>query len=337
MRKIAIEEHFTTEEHLDLLTAVLEEKYPQREIIEEEEILFYEVPFLVPSRREEAVSRLLDIGEERVKQMDESGIDMQVLSLVSPGVQVFDAPKGTELAKKTNDRLSEAVSKYPERLAGFASLAPQDPGEAAGELERAVKDLGLKGACINSHTKGEYLDEKKYWVIFEKAEKLGVPIYIHPRSPSPGMVKPFLDYPMLTTAMIGFAAEVSLHALRLISSGLFDRFPRLNIILGHLGEALPYWLWRLDNIYLRNPIPAKLKKAPSEYFKDNFFVTTSGMSWQPPLLCSYLALGADKILFAVDYPMEKNEVAVKFMEEVTICDRDKEKIYHLNAEALLGL
>lgn len=337
MRKIAIEEHFTTEEHLDHLNAILEKKYPVSEVIQEEKILFYEVPFLVPSRREEAVNRLLDIGEARVKQMDEAGIDMQVLSLVSPGVQVFDAPKGTTLAKKINDKLAEAVSAHPTRFAGFASLAPQDPGEAADELERAVKDLGLKGASINSHTKGEYLDEKKYWVIFERAEKLGVPIYIHPRSPSPDMVKPFLDYPMLTTAMIGFAHEVSLHALRLISSGLFDQFPRLNIILGHLGEALPYWLWRLDNIYLRVPVPEKLNKAPSEYFKDNFFVTTSGMCWQPPLLCSYQALGAEKIMFAVDYPMESNEVAVQFMEEVTICDSDKEKIFHLNAEELLGL
>ena len=337
MRKIAIEEHFTTEEHLDHLSAIIEKKYPVTEVIQEEKVLSYEVPFLVPSRREEAVNRLLDIGEARVKQMDEADIDMQVLSLVSPGVQVFDAPTGTALAKKINDQLSEAVSKYPERLAGFASLAPQDPGEAADELERAVMDLGFKGACINSHTKGEYLDEKKYWVIFERAEKLGVPIYIHPRSPSPDMMKPFLDYPMLTTAMIGFAAEVSLHALRLISSGPFDTFPRLNIILGHLGEALPYWLWRLDNIYLRTPAPEKLKKAPSEYFKDNFFVTTSGMFWQPPMLCSYLALGAEKILFAVDYPMESNEVAVQFMEEVAICDSDKEKIYHLNAEKLLGL
>jgi 2,3-dihydroxybenzoate decarboxylase len=151
------------------------------------------------------------------------------------------------------------------------------------------------------------------------------------------MVKPFLDYPMLATAMIGFAAEVSLHALRLISCGLFDEFPRLNIILGHLGEALPYWLWRLDTIYQRSPLPEKLNKAPSEYFKNHFFVTTSGMSWEPPLQCSHMALGAEKILFAVDYPLESNEVAVQFMEEVTMSESDKEKIYHLNAEKLLGL
>ncbi|MBW1802170.1 MAG: amidohydrolase family protein, partial [Deltaproteobacteria bacterium] len=205
MKKITIEEHFTTEEHLDQLSAILDKKYPIPEVAEEEKILFYEVPFLVPTRREEAVKRLLDIGDGRIKDMDDAGIDKQVLSLVSPGVQVFDAAAGTALAKKINDQLSEAVNKYPERLAGFASLAPQDPGAAADELERTVKDFGFKGACINSHTKGEYLDEKKYWVLFERAEKLGVPIYIHPRSPSPDMVKPYLDYPMLSTAMIGFA------------------------------------------------------------------------------------------------------------------------------------
>jgi 5-carboxyvanillate decarboxylase len=295
------------------------------------------VPFLSPYRREPAVTRLLDIGEARLREMDEEGIDMQILSLVSPGVQPFDSNTGSTLARNINDRLSEAVSQHPKRFAGFASLAPQNPGEAADELERAVKELGLKGACINSHTKGEYLDYKKYWVILERAEKLGVPIYIHPRSPSPGMLEPFMEYPMLATAMSGFSAEVSLHALRLISSGVFDEYPKLTIILGHLGEALPYWLWRLDNLYLRNPLIEKLKKSPGDYFKENFYVTTSGMFWQPPLMCAYLALGADRILFAVDYPMESNRMGVRFMEEAPICDRDKEKIYHLNAEKLFNL
>jgi len=337
MKKISIEEHFTTEEYLDCLQAIVEKKYPVPEVMEEEKMLHHEVPFLYPSKREEGVKRLLDIGEGRIGDMDEDGIDMQVLSLVSPGVQVLDASAGTALAKKTNDKLSEAVREHPDRFAGFACLAPQNPGGAADELERAVKDLGLKGACINSHVKGEYLDLKKYWVIFERAEKLGVPIYIHPRAPSPGMQEPFLDYPMLVTAMCGFAFEVSLHALRLIASGLFDEYPKLKIILGHLGEALPYWLWRIDNIFLRTSNPEKLNKPPADYFRENFYVTTSGMFWQPPLLGAYLALGADRILFAVDYPMEANKPAVQFMEEVSICDSDKEKIYHLNAEKLLAL
>ncbi|MBA7569136.1 2-keto-4-carboxy-3-hexenedioate hydratase [subsurface metagenome] len=337
MKRVTFEEHFSTEEHLDCLRSILEKKYPVAEVIQEEKILDRELPFLVPTVQENVVSRLYDIGEGRLWEMDEAGIDMQVLSLISPGVQVLDAPTGTAMAKKINDKLSVTVREHPKRFAGLASLAPQNPNEAADELERAVQELGLKGACINSHTKGEYLDDKKYWVILQRAERLGVPIYIHPRSPSPDMVKPYLSYPMLDSPLLGFSAEVALHALRLICSGVFDEYPKLKIILGHLGEALPYWLWRMDTIWQRTPLAGKLRKTPSEYIKDNFFVTTSGMFWQPPLLCSYLALGADRILFAVDYPLESNKEAVQFMDAAPICDRDKEKICHLNAEKLLGL
>jgi len=337
MKKIALEEHFSTEEHLDCLVSIIEKNYPVPEVGQQEKVLERELPFLAPARREYTLNRLYDIGEGRLQEMDEAGIDMQVLSLVSPGVQVLDPPAGTALAKKINDKVSEAVRKYPERFAGLASIAPQNPGEAADELERAVKELGLRGASINSHTKGEYLDNKKYWVIFERAEKLGVPIYIHPRLPSPDMVKPYLDYPRIDSAMCGFAHEVSLHALRLICGGVFDQFPKLKIILGHLGEALPYWLWRIDSTWQKGPEANKLKKLPSQYIKDNFFVTTSGMFWQPPLICAYLALGADRILFAVDYPMQSNEEAVQFMELAPLCDGDKEKICHLNAEELLML
>jgi 2,3-dihydroxybenzoate decarboxylase len=238
MKKITIEEHFAIQEQLDASQAIIEGKYPVPEVIQEEKMLDRELPFLYPSIRQDTVNRLLDMGEGRLQEMDNNGIDMQVLSLVSPGVQVFDAATGTAMARKANDRLAEAVSKYPKRFAGFASVAPQNPSEAAKELERAVKELGLKGVLINSHTKGEYLDDKKYWVILEMAERLDVPVYIHPRCPSPDMIKPYLAYRGLASAILGFAAEVSLHAVRLICSGVFDQFPRLNIILGHCGEAM---------------------------------------------------------------------------------------------------
>ena len=343
MKRIAIEEHFTTEDHIDHLRQILTKEYPQKEIVQaEKQQLDVETPWHSSSQGAAANSamlrsKLLDMGEGRLKEMDEAGIDMQVLSLVSPGVQVFDAPTGTTMAKKTNDELSRIVQKYPKRFAGFACLAPQDPGGAADELERAVKELGLKGAVINSHVRGEYLDDKKYWVILERAEKLGVPIYIHPRSPSPDMLKPYLAYPPLPSAMLGFAAEVSLHAMRLICSGVFDAHPGLKIILGHLGEALPFWITRIDMLPMVQMLGDRIKKKPSQYLKDNFMVATSGMFCQPALLCTLLSLGADSILFAVDHPFESNAEAVQFMEVAPISDRDKEKICHLNAERLLAL
>lgn len=337
MKIIAIEEHFTTEEHIDHLQFILEKKYPSPDVIEEEKHLGLELPFLVPERNDEVMANLLDLGEGRVKEIDQAGIDMQVLSLVSPGFQVFDSATGTKLAKKMNDRLDEAIKEFPERLAGFASLALQNPEGAADELERTVKELGLKGALINSHTKGEYLDEKKYRVFLQRVENLRVPIYIHPRAPSPAMIEPYLGYPLLSTPLCGFGAEVSLHALRLICSGLFDELPGLRIILGHLGEALPFWLWRLDNMWERAPAYKELQKTPSQYFKENFLVTTSGLFSQPSLLNVYQSLGADRILFAVDYPFESNEAAVQFMKEAPISDVDKEKVFYLNAEKILSL
>jgi len=343
MKRIAIEEHFSTKEHLEQLGLILRKEYPIQEIVEAEGQLHVELRWLStpPSSLTGGLAlsnRIVEIGEERIKDMEEAGIDMQILSLVSPGVQAFDAATGTDMARKINDGLCKVVKKYPKKFAGLASIAPQDPTGAAAELERAVKELGLKGASINSHTRGEYLDDRKYRIVFEKAERLGVPIYIHPRSPSPDMAKPYLTYPVLATAMSGFAAEVSIHALRLIVSGLFDEHPQLKIIIGHLGEALPFWLWRLDDRWLRAaPSGMSVKKKPSQYIKDNFFITTSGNFSVSAFLCAYLELGAERMLFAVDYPMESNKEAVQFMEGLPICDSDKEKVCHLNAEKLFGL
>jgi len=180
-----------------------------------------------------------------------------------------------------------------------------------------------------------YLDNKKYWPIFKTAEKLDVPVFIHPREPSPDMIKPYMAYPWLFGAVWGYGAEVGLHAMRLICSGLFDEFPKLKIILGHMGEGIPFWLWRIDNQWKMTGI--NIKKRPSEYFKENFFLSTSGMCSNPALMCAYMELGADNIMFAVDYPIESTEEAVSFMDSASICASDKEKIYHLNAEKLFKL
>jgi len=340
MKRIAIEEHFSTEEHLNQFRLILNKEYPIREVVEAEQRFPFELNWLSSSTHFQDASllpkRMLDVGEQRIKEMEQDGIDMQVLSLVSPGVQVFDAATGTAMARRINNELSTVVKKYPKKFAGLAAIAPQDPAGAADELERAVKELSLKGASINSHTRGEYLDDRKYRVIFERAERLGVPIYIHPRAPSQDMAKPYLTYPVLATAMSGFGAEVSIHALRLIVSGLFDEYPGLKIILGHLGEALPFWLWRLDDRWLKMK-GMNMKKRPSQYIKENFFVTISGNFSVPAFLCSYLELGAEKILFAVDYPFESNKEAVEFMETVPVSDSDKEKVCHSNAEKLFDL
>jgi len=290
--------------------------------------------------------KLYDRGEGRLKDMDEAGIDMQVLfigTLSQDEVRAsekLDASDATAIAKTINDGLSEVVKKYPKRFTGLAALPMGNPSQAADELERAVKELGLKGGEICSNVRGEYLDDEKFGVVFERAEKLGVPIYIHPRQPSLAIRKPFTDYPGMHGSMFGFAIDASLNALRMIYGGVFDKYPGLKIVLGHMGEALPFWMWRIDNRLHRETVPRfgkKIKKNPSDYIKENIFITTSGMFFIPALLCAYLALGADRILFAVDYPMESNKVAVEFMEKAPICDSDKEKIYHLNAEKLLGL
>jgi 5-carboxyvanillate decarboxylase len=345
VKKIAIEEHFLTERYITYLHS--RKDFPKRDIIEQagkkfERDWWSPAKYRLINPDNPKTRKIINLGKGRLKEMDEAGIDTQVLSLSFPGVEMFDAPDGTSMAKVVNDELSEVVKRYPERFAGFASVAPQDPDAAANELERAVKELGLKGTMINSHIRGEYLDEQKYWVIFERAEKLGVPIYIHPRMPSPDMIKPYLAYPGLPGALWGFAAETGLHAMRLICSGVFDKYPGLKIILGHLGEAIPFWLWRLDSRLLeeREMDPAaykNLKKTPSQYFKDNFYVTTSGMFWQPVLQFVCSVLGADRILFAADYPYESSREAVQFIESMPISDVDKKKICHLNAEKLLRL
>jgi 2,3-dihydroxybenzoate decarboxylase len=293
-------------------------------------------------RLTEIRAQIQDIGERRIRDMDATGIAKQILSLTSPGVQVFDAPTAVSLATSFNDQLAEAIRKHPDRFAGLAAIAPQDPPAAAKELERAVKSLRLKGAIVNSHTRGEYLDEPKFWEIFEAAESLGVPIYLHPTTPSPRMVGPFLDRG-LDGAVFGFAVETSLHILRIVFSGVFDRFPKLRMVAGHLGEGLPYWFFRIDFMHQRLTsnnryanVP-KLQKKPSEYLKENFYVTTSGMAWQPPILYAQSVLGVDRVLYAMDYPYQFVPDEVKVTDDLPISDADKKKLYQTNAERVFAL
>jgi len=269
----------------------------------------------------------------RIKDMDENGIDMQVISWRNIGCSEFEVPDGIAWAKKINNTLAGVIDKYPDRFAAFCNIPWQAPDAALTELERAVKELGLVGIKIDSTIKGEYLDQKKYFPIFKKAVELDVPVFLHPDEMPADMIKPYQVYGGLEGAAWGYAAEASLHAIRLIYSGLFDELPDLKLMLGHMGEGLPYWLWRLDS----KGGSASLKKKPSEYIRSNIYINTSGMFFHPALVCAHMALGADRVLFATDYPSESNKLAAEFMDTAPLDESDKEKICQRNAERLFKL
>jgi predicted TIM-barrel fold metal-dependent hydrolase len=232
------------------------------------------------------------------------------------------------------------MRRHPTRFAGLAAFAPQDPARAAKEIERAMLKLGCSGVLVNSHTNGEYLDQSFYWAILEACEACNAPLYIHPRAPSPQMVTPFLPY-TLEHAIWGFQAETSLHALRMIIGGIFDRFPGLKVVLGHGGEGLHYWLPRLDAMHANFKAPEgrrpALKLAPSEYIKRNFAITTSGMNWGPAVRFAIEAIGADKIMFAIDYPFVDSAKSVTEMDAIQLPLETKAAIYHGNAERIFRI
>jgi predicted TIM-barrel fold metal-dependent hydrolase len=289
-------------------------------------------------------ARFIDLGEQRVGDMVEHGIDAQVLSLYVPGdqtrrVQMFEVKEAVKWAKATNDVLAAACKKYPNRFIGLATIPAQSPEDSAEEIERAVKKLGLKGVNITSHARNEYLDTKKYRIIFQTAAKLDVPVYIHPAFPSSQIAAAFRGYKgVMESATYGFGVEVSIHVLRLIMSGLFDELPNLKMIIGHMGEGLPFWFPRIDRAWTRNsPNRPDLKMRPSDYIKRNFTITTSGMFYTPALMCSYAGMGGDHITLGIDYPIENTGEAIQFMRTAPVCDEDKEKMLHVNAERLFKL
>jgi 2,3-dihydroxybenzoate decarboxylase len=286
------------------------------------------------------VERLQDLGERRIRDMDATGIDRQLLLLTAPGVQVFDAATARGVAASSNDQLAEACRKHPGRFAGLAAIPPQDPPAAAKEMERAMTKLGLNGAVINSHTKGEYLSDTKFWPIFEAAEALNAAIYIHPQTPPPSMIQPFLKWGIETAAM-GFAVEVAYHTVAIILSGAFDRFPKLKIVIGHGGEGLPFWLYRLDfmqQAVLNNrPDLKPVKRRISEYLKQNVWITTSGMAWAPAILFCQQVMGADRVLYAMDYPYQYVAKEVRVTDRLPISSRHLKMLYQTNAERVFSL
>jgi len=324
MKTIAIEEHF--------ITPMYRQKVAANEFRN----------FYLASRGEQIghdiVEQNADLGAKRLAHMDAAGIDVQVLSFGSPGPQGFAADVAIPMAKDANDRAHEAVRAHPDRFCAFAALPTADPEAAAKELERAVRKLGFKGAMIHGHAQGSFLDEKKHWVIFECARALGVPLYLHPTLPHPDAVKAYFQgYEELARAGWGFAVDTSCHFLRIVFAGVFDAYPDLRIILGHLGEGLPFAMHRLNDHTWRAAARRGLKKTPLQYLKENLLVTTSGNWYEPAFQCALAALGADSILFAVDWPYEPNSAGVEFLKKISVSDADREKIAHGNAERVLRM
>ena len=315
MRTVTLEEHYAT-------AAFMERGGPNNDAVR-------------------MVSQLCDLNDGRIAGMDAAGIDVQVLSIV-PGIEQLDAATAVELARDANDHLAEAVRRHPDRFAGFAALPTAVPDTAADELERAVRDYGFRGAAINGHTRGRYLDDGFFRPILERAEALRVPLYLHPTAPPQPVMDTYYagNYPPgvvfnLSTGAYGWHVETAIHVLRLILSGAFDRYPNLQLVIGHLGETLPFMLPRLN---LRLPPElTKLDRRIGDYLRENVHYTISGFNFTPAFLDLLLEVGADRIMFSADYPFGSMELARTFLDQLPVSPTDKERIAHGNAERLLRL
>ena len=292
------------------------------------------------TRSSDLLQRLYDLGQLRLQEMDEAGIDIQVLSHGAPSTQRFDADEGPAIATRANDNLYETVQAHPDRFAAFGALPTANPKAAADELERCVTKLGFKGAMIHGLTNGEFCDGKKYWPIYERAQALDVPIYIHPGYPHPDVIKAYYqdyldEYPTFASAGWGYTVETATQGIRMVLSGMFDAYPDLQIILGHLGESLPFSLWRIDQALSR-----KENTGASSFrdtFSSHFHITTSGNFSNPALLCCIMEMGVDRIMFSVDYPFVENRPGVDWTDTMPVSDEDREKILNGNVKKLLKL
>lgn len=323
MRTITLEEHFTTPGFL---------AGPGRGIAER--------GMAAAGRMAEILANGADLGAGRIAQMDAAGIDVQVLSLNSPGVEQLDAAEAVPLAREANDLAADAARKYPSRFSGFATLPAADPRAAADELERTVRDYGFKGALINGHHRGRYLDDKFFSPILERAVSLSVPIYIHPTQPPQAVVDasfggfaPEVSY-MFANAGWGWHIETAVHVIRMILGGVFDRYPQLQVIVGHMGEGLPFMQSRLD---IMTPQVTGLKRPVSAYLRENVHYTFSGFNFLPTFLDLMLQVGVDRIMFSADHPYGSMQQARAFLDNLPVSAADKERIAHGNAERLLKM
>lgn len=333
MKVIDAENHFASEAWLDALRhnsgypRLVDEPDGKAKLYWSAEIWVYYIG-----------DKLRDVGDLRLKLMDEAGVDVAVLSLAASGAEPFEPGVGAEVARKTNDELAEAIDRHPDRFLGFATLAPKDVDGAIKELERAVKELGFKGWHTHSNFGDSYLDEKRYWPILAKVEELDVPIYVHPTAP---IITQFKTYGTgLAGASFGFGAETSMVMMRLITSGAFDAFPKLKIILGHYAEGLPFMMNRVDRPYLQGHIRSQpgvapdLKRRPSEYLKNNMYATTSGNYQASAALMTRDELGVDRVLVGTDFPYEDMTACMDFLRSLPLSEPERELMFEKNATRL---
>jgi predicted TIM-barrel fold metal-dependent hydrolase len=300
--------------------------------------------YFTPDKWPEFKYRLLDIHERRLAEMDENEIEFAVISLNSPAIQaILNPQQAIDMAKRANDFLAEQIAKQPKRFAGFAALPMQNPDAAIAELQRTVKDYGFKGALVNGFTQLDvddssvYYDLPQYEPFWAEMEKLDLPFYMHPRSPLPSQRRIYEGHRWLIGAAWGFGVETATHSLRLMGSGLFDKYPKLKIILGHLGEMLPNSIWRTSHRISIAPRGVKSQKPFYYYLQNNFYVTTSGNFHLPTMLAAMLEMGSDRVLFSTDYPFEQMSEASTWFDAAEISDIEREKIGRLNAKKLFKL
>lgn len=317
-RKIAIEEHFMAPDFID---------YWSKTAIN-----------ISPALFGKARDALQDFGEARLANMDRNNIEKAVLSLAGPGVQAETRTvTAVRMARRCNEFLAEQISRRPQRYAGFAHLAMQDPAAAASELERCVTELGFCGAMINGQTNGAYLDDDRFSVFWERASDLQAAVYIHPNNP-PDVPYMYHNHPELFGPVWSWTVETGNHALRLLFSGVFDRYPDARLVLGHMGETLPYQLWRFDSRWdISNRGDMTLEMKPSDYFRRNIYATTAGVCSDQPLRCAIDAMGADRVMFSVDYPFEKTDEAGSWIENAPLTDEERDLVCYRNAKTLLRL
>ncbi|UGY04624.1 amidohydrolase family protein [Bradyrhizobium quebecense] len=290
-----------------------------------------------PAAQSKLSSQLRDFEDLRLGEMDRAGIDKVVLSQTGPSVQAeTNIDVAIRRAAEGNNYLAQQIQRHPARYAGFASLSMHSPKAAASELTRAVEVLGFKGALVNGHTGGIYYDDPAYDAFWEQMQHLDVPLYLHPTDPSP-VPKAYDGHPELTGAVWGWGVETATHALRLLFGGVFDRFPRLKIILGHMGEGLPMLLWRFDSRFAVYSHGVRLAHKPSEYFGRNIFITTSGVCSSAALACALAEMGNEAVMFSVDYPYESTAIAADFIESAPITEDVRAQVCSRNAERILKL